>query len=125
MSFCKNCGREVGINEQFCKSCGTPNENYVAPTVAATQATPVRENPVFGILAIVFGIVSPIVGFVFALIGLNKYHTPENLKKCKIGLGLSIGFAVLSVVMYVLFYVFFYAFFLELLNSATYAILFA
>ena len=95
MAHCESCGKEVTSKERFCTNCGAINENYVDP--AATSANVITsENPVLGILAIVFAIFNPIVGLIISIVGLKRYVTHVNLKKCRIGLWLSIVMWVLQ-----------------------------
>ena len=120
MSFCTNCGKEVASNEKFCMNCGSPNENYIDPSTIvvsqiSTSVEPISENPTISILSIVFGVTEPLVGLIMAIIGLNKYKTASNLKRCRIGLGLSIGFLVL-VIFVIILYIVYFAFIIALLG---------
>ncbi|MDE6656831.1 MAG: zinc ribbon domain-containing protein [Anaeroplasmataceae bacterium] len=83
MKYCSHCGAEVNDEAVVCVKCGC-------------SLGPVKEETsVFGILSIVFGALGGWLGLVFGIIGLCTYKEEANRKKCKIGIGLFIGWMAL------------------------------
>ena len=65
--FCKNCGKEVNLNDKFCAFCGTPLEQQVQelkPTNTAASTSEKGPFKVFAIIGFVMGFISIILGFV-------------------------------------------------------------
>ncbi len=100
--FCKNCGNQIGDSDAFCSKCGAANN---AQTLSNQQNEQKQENPVWGILAIVFGALGgSTLGLVFSIVGLCIYKTPENKQKAWIGLGLTIAWMVIATVLLIIWF---------------------
>ena len=127
---CSCCGNEVREDERYCNNCGQNNEGYVEkkpiekveiqPTKPVssvgtqhqqtyqqtniyqqhTYQAPKQESATLGVLAIVFGALGGWLGLVLSIVGLCTYQSPEHKNKCKIGLGLFIGWVVLYAIIY-------------------------
>ena len=125
---CSCCGNEVREDERYCNKCGQNNEGYVEkkpiekveiyqqktgsstntqsqPTYQQTNIyqqntypAPKQESATLGVLAIIFGALGGWLGLVLAIVGLCTYQSPEHKTKCKIGLGLFIGWVVLGLI---------------------------
>ena len=89
---CKNCGGEVGLEEQFCPYCGTPNEQAVrhyqdmadyqeryAETEAHVVGTAKRYAQIIPrMIAIVLLLIATVV---MALITENAFAFPEQMRR--------------------------------------------
>lgn len=123
---CSCCGNEVREDERYCNKCGQNNEGYIErkpiekveiyrqqpnnsspnqsqPTDQQTNIyqqnnyqTQKRESGALGICAIVFSALGGWLGLILSIIGLCTYKTPEHRTKCKIGIGLVIGWFVIG-----------------------------
>lgn len=87
MKYCSHCGAEVNDEAVVCVKCGC-------------SLGPIKqvESNVWGILSIVFGALGGWLGLVFGIIGLCTYKDESNRKKCKIGIGLVLGWVVLAII---------------------------
>ena len=123
---CSCCGNEVREDERYCNKCGQNNEYYVEkkpiekveiyhqPSSNSSQYSqpqsqtniyqqtnvqPVKpESGALGICAIIFSVLGGWLGLLLSIIGLCTYKTPEHRTKCKIGLGLVIGWFVIGII---------------------------
>lgn len=89
MNYCKYCGAQIAPDAFVCPHCGR-------------QVGEVSESSIWGILAIVFGALGGWFGLLFGIIGLATYKNESNRKKCKIGIGLFIGWIVFYVIIMII-----------------------
>ncbi|MCM1196100.1 MAG: zinc ribbon domain-containing protein [Roseburia sp.] len=89
MKYCNHCGAEIADEAVVCVKCGC--------SVETKTVTP--EGSVLGILSIVFGAFGGWLGLVLGIIGLCMYKEPNNRKKCKVGIGLFIGWVVILIIL--------------------------
>lgn len=126
---CSCCGNEIREDERYCNHCGQNNEGYIEsksienvetyqqqPNSTYTQPqslyqqnnnyqpntnqTNQQESGTLGILAIIFSVLGGWLGLLLSIIGLCTYKTPEHKTKCKVGLGLCIGWFVIWLILF-------------------------
>lgn len=78
--YCRNCGKELAENNQFCTYCGVrrgSQSEYASPALSP-------EGKGAAVSALVWGIVAVVVcqlplGFIFGIIGQNKVREAEKM----------------------------------------------
>lgn len=88
VKYCQNCGSPLNRGAAVCLRCGS----LIAETVKKA------ENPVLGLLALVFGILGGWLGLILGAIGLGTYKEEKNRQNCKIGIGFFVGEAIISII---------------------------
>ena len=115
--FCNNCGQN---NEGYVERKPIERvEIYTQPSNSSTYSQPngsyqqtnnyyqqnnyqqpqKQESGALGILAIIFSVLGGWLGLLLSIIGLCTYQNPEHKTKCKVGLGIFIGWIVLYVLL--------------------------
>ena len=128
--FCPGCGTRVQDDAQQPSSAAEGTEAPAAPRPAPQPAPqPEQEKPakvwgVFALVGMIIGIVCLVASFipylnyfslVFGIAGIvlsclgRKAKTEEAIKRCNVGLGLSIAAVVISVVMIIVYTVVLFA----------------
>ena len=94
MKYCKNCGNQLFDEAVMCPKCGSMQQEKTAPAKNTVSAVVQSENPVWGLLAVIFGAFGSL-GLVFGIIGLCAYRDEKdpNHKKNKLlsTIGLILG----------------------------------
>ncbi|HNX14871.1 MAG TPA: zinc-ribbon domain-containing protein [Oscillospiraceae bacterium] len=76
--YCRNCGRELTDNNQFCTYCGmNRNHGYAAPSMPPEARDISTAALVWGIVAVVFCQLP--LSFIFGIIGQNKVKEAEKM----------------------------------------------
>ncbi|MGN1042372.1 MAG: hypothetical protein ACI4SK_02685 [Christensenellales bacterium] len=88
VKYCQNCGAPLNLGAAICLRCGS----WVA------EAKQKSENPVLGLLALIFGILGGLLGLILSAVGLTIYKEEKNRLNCKIGLGFSATEIIISII---------------------------
>lgn len=99
-NFCRNCGKEMEMDVNFCESCGTNNQNTIY-----VKQNPLEKNAMIGFI---LGLCStaawllPLLGYPVAVCGIvfsaKGLKPNKNKGKAIAGLTLSIIFLVLTLI---------------------------
>lgn len=93
--FCTHCGRQIKRDAAICPFCG-------CSAVTTQERQEPEQTDTIGIASIVLAFIIPLAGLILGIIGLNSYKDPRDIKNCKIGIGISIGFIAISVIIVLL-----------------------
>lgn len=92
--ICKNCEKEIDENSTICKYCGENQQKKLTLKIKNDY----KENPLIGILAIIFSVFTAVFGLVFGIVGLNVYEDYFNRLHCKIGVYISITYLIIGAI---------------------------
>ena len=103
MPYCSKCGKEVGVNAQFCPNCGEPQSTgSYNPAYSSQRPTDPNDSDSFGWA--ILGFVVPVVGLILYLIWAQT--RPKSAKM--VGLGALVGF-IFSIVVSIIYFVVLFA----------------
>ena len=99
-NFCRNCGKELEINENNCMNCGVTNQNVVY-----MESNPIERHAMVGFILGLCSIAAwllPLLGYPVTICGIvfSAKGMKSNKKKGKAiaGLVLSIVFLVITLI---------------------------
>lgn len=104
MMYCKNCGKELLDNTQYCPYCGTKQDAAVEVTKVKGPDAPNQDkntnktstSKVLAILGIILGVCCfGVVGLILSIVGYANAKTKEDKTLCLVGIIVSAIFTVL------------------------------
>lgn len=118
--YCKKCGKELKSTDHFCPVCGTEVEDTTTTvTPEVVEPKPAKVWSIFATVGKVLGIVSIATSILPVLLGVSigipgivlsclgkRANTDEAMRKCSLGLKLSIAGVIISFISYVMLLMF-------------------